>query len=173
MHLPTDNCKQMYRVLKMIFVNSWHFLCPPFRLCHTLNQKKKEKKFSQYWPSFQDADIAVASLTITYSRSEVIDFTVPYMHLGISILYKKPAAYQPNHFAFMAPLSSDVWLYSLCAYIVTSLLLWLLSMITPYERVGIAGKNTVVLPKQFTLHNSFWFTVSSLMQQVRNIQLKI
>lgn len=28
------------------------------------------------------ADLAVASLTVTYTRSEILDFTVPYMHLG-------------------------------------------------------------------------------------------
>lgn len=31
------------------------------------------------------ADLAVASLTVTYTRSEVLDFTVPYMHLGYLI----------------------------------------------------------------------------------------
>ncbi|GMS80447.1 hypothetical protein PENTCL1PPCAC_2621, partial [Pristionchus entomophagus] len=36
-----------------------------------------------------EADLAVASLTISYSRTAVIDFTVPYMHLGISILFRR------------------------------------------------------------------------------------
>ncbi|KHN73264.1 Glutamate receptor ionotropic, kainate 3 [Toxocara canis] len=63
-----------------------------------------------------DADLAVASLTISYSRSEVIDFTVPYMHLGISILFKKPEATDPSFFAFMSPLSVDVWISMLAAY---------------------------------------------------------
>ncbi|VDN26883.1 unnamed protein product [Gongylonema pulchrum] len=114
-----------------------------------------------------EADIAVTSLTISYSRSEVIDFTVPYMHLGISILYKKPAASEPNFFAFLAPLSSDVWYSTLAAYLLTSLSLWLLGLITPYERVGLVGKDAIIVPKQFNLSNSFWFIISSLMQQVR------
>ena len=34
------------------------------------------------------ADMAVASMTINYARETVIDFTKPFMNLGISILFK-------------------------------------------------------------------------------------
>lgn len=34
------------------------------------------------------ADLAVASMTINYARESVIDFTKPFMNLGIGILYK-------------------------------------------------------------------------------------
>ena len=33
---------------------------------------------------------AVASMTINYARESVIDFTKPFMNLGISILFKAP-----------------------------------------------------------------------------------
>jgi ionotropic kainate glutamate receptor 2 len=36
------------------------------------------------------ADLAVASMTINYARQTVIDFTKPFMNLGISILFKAP-----------------------------------------------------------------------------------
>ncbi|XP_014391532.1 PREDICTED: glutamate receptor ionotropic, kainate 1 [Myotis brandtii] len=36
------------------------------------------------------ADLAVAPLTITYVRETVIDFSKPFMTLGIGILYRKP-----------------------------------------------------------------------------------
>ena len=36
------------------------------------------------------ADLAVASMTINYARETVIDFTKPFMNLGISILFKAP-----------------------------------------------------------------------------------
>jgi len=39
----------------------------------------------------QKADLAVASLTINYLREQVIDFTKPFMNLGISILFKRPS----------------------------------------------------------------------------------
>ncbi|XP_067207077.1 glutamate receptor ionotropic, kainate 2-like [Linepithema humile] len=34
------------------------------------------------------ADLAVGSMTINYARESVIDFTKPFMNLGISILFK-------------------------------------------------------------------------------------
>lgn len=37
---------------------------------------------------FQRADLAVASMTINYARESVIDFTKPFMNLGIGILFK-------------------------------------------------------------------------------------
>lgn len=39
-------------------------------------------------PSLQKADLAVAGLTITAEREKVIDFSKPFMTLGISILYR-------------------------------------------------------------------------------------
>ena len=39
-------------------------------------------------PFYQKADLAVASMTINYDRESVIDFTKPFMNLGISILFK-------------------------------------------------------------------------------------
>lgn len=36
----------------------------------------------------QRADLAVGSMTINYARESVIDFTKPFMNLGISILFK-------------------------------------------------------------------------------------
>lgn len=38
--------------------------------------------------SFQKADLAVAGLTITAEREKVIDFSKPFMTLGISIMYR-------------------------------------------------------------------------------------
>jgi len=36
------------------------------------------------------ADMAVADMSITAMREEAVDFSVPFMHLGITALYKKP-----------------------------------------------------------------------------------
>ncbi len=42
----------------------------------------------------QKADLAVGSMTINYAREMVIDFTKPFMNLGISILFKVS---RPHH----------------------------------------------------------------------------
>jgi ionotropic kainate glutamate receptor 2 len=41
----------------------------------------------------QKADLAVGSMTINYARESVIDFTKPFMNLGISILFKVTRTY--------------------------------------------------------------------------------
>lgn len=44
------------------------------------------------WPKmcfvFQKADLAMASMTINYARESVVDFTKPFMNMGIGILFK-------------------------------------------------------------------------------------
>ena len=37
---------------------------------------------------FQKADLAIADLSITYEREKAVDFSNPFMTLGISILYR-------------------------------------------------------------------------------------
>lgn len=46
---------------------------------------------------------------------------------GISILYSKPEAEPPNFFAFMDPLSLEVWLYMATAYLIMTVALLILS----------------------------------------------
>ena len=77
------------------------------------------------------SDLAVAALTISFQREQVIDFTKPFLNLGISILYKRPAKKTPNLFSFLAPLSVEIWLYMLVAYLVISFMLFVLARFSP------------------------------------------
>lgn len=56
-----------------------------------------------------EADIAIASMTITSERERVIDFSKPFMSLGISIMIKKPVKQKPGFFSFLNPLSKEIW----------------------------------------------------------------
>lgn len=51
----------------------------------------------------------------------MVDFTVPFMQLGVSILYYKPKPPEKSLFAFLEPFSVDVWLYLLMALMIMSL----------------------------------------------------
>ncbi|XP_074644362.1 glutamate receptor ionotropic, kainate 2-like [Tubulanus polymorphus] len=115
----------------------------------------------------QKADLAVAPLTISYDREQVIDFTKPYMNLGITILGKKPAKPDPKLFSFLSPFSDGVWALMLFAYIVISLVTFVIGRFTPYEwqNPHPCDQNPDELENQFTFRNSFWFTIGSLMQQ--------
>ena len=75
----------------------------------------------------QKADLAIADLTITYEREQAVDFSMPFMNLGISILYKKPQKKPPDLFSFLSPLSLDVWIYTAMAYLGVSILLFILA----------------------------------------------
>ncbi|XP_073988845.1 kainate-type ionotropic glutamate receptor subunit 1D isoform X1 [Rhodnius prolixus] len=115
----------------------------------------------------QRADLAIADLTITYEREQAVDFTMPFMHLGISILYRKPIKQPPNLFSFLSPLSLDVWIYMATAYLGVSVLLFILARFTPYEwqNPHPCNPNPDHLENQFTLLNCMWFAIGSLMQQ--------
>lgn len=56
----------------------------------------------------QEADLAIAPLTITSERERVIDFSKPFMSLGISIMAKKQRQ-KPGIFSFLNPLSKEIW----------------------------------------------------------------
>lgn len=56
----------------------------------------------------QEADIAIAPMTITSERERVIDFSKPFMSLGISIMAKKQQ-HKSGMFSFLNPLSKEIW----------------------------------------------------------------
>ncbi|KAM6431660.1 glutamate receptor ionotropic, kainate 4 isoform 3-T5 [Liasis olivaceus] len=73
------------------------------------------------------ADLAVAGLTITAEREKVIDFSKPFMTLGISILYRVHLGRKPGYFSFLDPFSPGVWLFMLLAYLAVSCVLFLVA----------------------------------------------
>ena len=60
-------------------------------------------------------------------RENVIDFTKPFMNLGISILFKKSEVEPAELFSFMNPLALEIWLYILFAYVLVSLTIWIVA----------------------------------------------
>ncbi|XP_044737690.1 glutamate receptor ionotropic, kainate 2 isoform X2 [Chrysoperla carnea] len=119
------------------------------------------------------ADLAVGSMTINYARESVIDFTKPFMNLGISILFKVSKSAPSRLFSFMNPLAIDIWLYVLAAYIFVSMTMFVVSRFSPYEwdKNSNAAKD-IDFENQFSLPNSFWFTIGTLMQQGSDLNPK-
>uniref|UniRef100_A0A671XGY2 Glutamate receptor n=1 Tax=Sparus aurata TaxID=8175 RepID=A0A671XGY2_SPAAU len=113
------------------------------------------------------ADLAVAPLTITYMREKVVDFSKPFMSMGISILYRKPNTTNNGFFSFLNPMTPDIWVYILLAYLGVSCVLFVIARFSPYEWYDAHPCNpgSDVVENNFTLLNSFWFGVGSLMQQ--------
>ncbi|XP_048885028.1 glutamate receptor 1a isoform X2 [Brienomyrus brachyistius] len=140
------------------------------------------------------ADVAVAPLTITLVREEVIDFSKPFMSLGISIMIKKPTKSKPGVFSFLDPLAYEIWMCIVFAYIGVSVVLFLVSRFSPYEwhaedfeegqdqqqnqqnqasSSGQQGQNQTPQNQQqqqeqtneFGIFNSLWFSLGAFMQQ--------
>ncbi|XP_043385657.1 glutamate receptor 4 isoform X6 [Chelonia mydas] len=116
------------------------------------------------------AEIAVAPLTITLVREEVIDFSKPFMSLGISIMIKKPQKSKPGVFSFLDPLAYEIWMCIVFAYIGVSVVLFLVSRFSPYEwhteepEDGKEGPSDQP-PNEFGIFNSLWFSLGAFMQQ--------
>ncbi len=109
-------------------------------------------------------DIAVAGMTMTSEREEVVDFVAPYFdQSGISIIIRQPV--RPRSlFKFMEVLRVEVWMAILAALIVTALMLWFLDRFSPYS----ARNNKEAHPypcRIFTLKESFWFALTSFTPQ--------
>ncbi|KAF0287222.1 Glutamate receptor ionotropic, kainate 2 [Amphibalanus amphitrite] len=113
------------------------------------------------------ADLAISDLTITFEREAVVDFTMQFMNLGISILYRKPTREPPSLFSFLSPLSLRVWLYMAGATMGVSLLMFVLARFTPYEwePPHPCAPDQEQLQNNFNFLNCIWFCIGSLMQQ--------
>ncbi|CAH1268315.1 GRIA2 [Branchiostoma lanceolatum] len=115
------------------------------------------------------ADLAVAPLTINMAREEVIEFSKPYMSVGISIMIKKPQKSKPGVFSFLDPLAYEIWMCILFAYIGVSVVLFLVSRFSPYEwhTADSAGGASIEEEQinDFGIWNSLWFSLGAFMQQ--------
>lgn len=124
-------------------------------------------------------------MTINYARESVIHFTKPYMNLGIGILFKLPSTMPTRLFSFMSPLDVDIWLYVLAAYILVSLTMFIVARFSPnewrsphpcvvaeqhqphqqHQQQQPQHNDTQQMENQFSMANSFWFTIVTLMHQ--------
>ncbi|KAL5293227.1 GRIA2 family protein [Megaselia abdita] len=141
----------------------------------------------------READIAIAAMTITAERERVIDFSKPFMSLGISIMIKKPIKQTPGVFSFMNPLSQEIWVSVIFSYIGVSIVLFFVSRFSPYEwrliqytdnhhmstdqqqqqqmmqgvipPITTTQTTSTVSVNEFSILNSFWFALAAFMQQ--------
>ena len=74
-----------------------------------------------------EIDLVVADLTLNEERANVIDFSTPFMNLGIGIIFKQESERKTDYFSFLAPFSTTIWIYILSAYAGVSLLLYSIS----------------------------------------------
>ncbi|KAK2192982.1 hypothetical protein NP493_19g11001 [Ridgeia piscesae] len=117
-----------------------------------------------------EADLAIAPLTITSVRERVIDFSKPFMSLGISIMISKPTKETPGVFSFLFPLSYEIWMCVIFAYIGVSVVLFLVSRFSPFEWHIEDNTDGPTVTNNFTIFNSLWFSLGAFMQQGCDIE---
>ncbi|XP_023213431.1 glutamate receptor ionotropic, NMDA 1-like [Centruroides sculpturatus] len=98
------------------------------------NKNEETKKWNGIVKQLMDKkiDLALATLTISWKRQQVITFTAPYYDLGLAILMPKyNAKTNQNYFAFLSPFETTVWLTIAVSVIFTSLVLAVCVNLTP------------------------------------------
>lgn len=127
-----------------------------------------------------EADMIVAPFTANFKRAEVIDFTKPFLSLGISILYKVPTNHQPNIFSFLNPLSLEIWISILLSICGLTLGMYLCAQITPFEwnlnfscctahqphpaATYTSENSTVQLSNNYSFWNTLWYCMSTMLK---------
>uniref|UniRef100_H2ZDS0 Glutamate receptor n=1 Tax=Ciona savignyi TaxID=51511 RepID=H2ZDS0_CIOSA len=109
------------------------------------------------------ADFAIAAMTITPQREKVVDFTKRYMDYAVGILMKKPKAVT-NLFAFLNPFDNTVWYAIMAGLFIVSILLYVLNRVSAKQMPGPPYHD-------MSLHGTFWFVYSSLVQQGTDMNL--
>lgn len=73
----------------------------------------------------QEADLAVAPLTLTAVREQYVDMTTPFMQTGIGFILRKDLASEESTFSLLSPFSTDMWVGVLIAFLLTGLCIFL------------------------------------------------
>ena len=110
-----------------------------------------------------EADLAVADLTINTEREKVVDFSMPFLDLGISILFVSDHSNTINLFSFMTPLSPMVWGMMLVGGIAVSSVMFLIAKISPFETAELdtdEGESPFL-----SFRHCLWFSAASWVQQ--------
>ncbi|KAJ8268386.1 hypothetical protein COCON_G00135580 [Conger conger] len=105
---------------------------------------------------YKRADMAIGSLTINEERSEVVDFSVPFVETGISVMVSRSnGTVSPS--AFLEPYSPAVWvmMFVMCLTVV-AVTVFIFEFFSPvgYNRNLQSGKK--VGGSKFTIGKSIW-----------------
>ena len=120
------------------------------------------------------ADLAITDLTITAERESAVDFTMPFMNLGISILFEKPKKEDPELFSFMQPFSGGVWACLFACFFLVAFSLFSMGRLSPaeWDNPFPCIEEPEVLINQFSFKNAMWFSIGALLQQGSEIAPK-
>ncbi|XP_062142127.1 LOW QUALITY PROTEIN: glutamate receptor ionotropic, kainate 2 [Drosophila sulfurigaster albostrigata] len=134
-------------------------------------QYGKQDKITKQWNGIigeivnNDAHMGICDLTITQARRTAVDFTVPFMQLGVSILAYKSPPKENEWQAYLKPFGGEVWIWILISVFAMSFLKVIIARIAKaeWENPHPCNRDPDALENQWHLHNTFWLTVASIM----------
>lgn len=98
-------------------------------------------------------DAVVGDVTITASRADYVDFTMPYAVSGVSILVPMKDVRSTSAWIFLKPLKKDLWIASALFFVFTAVVIWFLEHRINEEFRG---------PPSHQFGTVFYFTFSTL-----------
>ncbi|XP_030746456.1 glutamate receptor ionotropic, kainate 2-like [Sitophilus oryzae] len=114
------------------------------------------------------ADLGICDFTITPQRRAVIDFSMPFMTLGIGILHKESSSGEvDNMYAFMRPISWTVWFYIWTLNLLISIAMFFVARLAPreWENPKPWDEESRELENIWTIKNFLWLTLGSITTQ--------
>ncbi|KAL1416535.1 hypothetical protein MTO96_027898 [Rhipicephalus appendiculatus] len=133
----------------------------------------------------READLAIGDITITRERLEYVDFTTPFLQNDLGVLYRNVDRDFHDRPAFLRPWTGELWLCTATAALASSLALAFASRLSAAEWVPAtssrsaatarrsascsayrkAPRRVQTLRNRFTVVDSLWFILGSLLQQ--------
>ena len=96
--------------------------------------------------------MCIAPISINADREGVVDFTKPFKSRGITAIIKTPET-SSSYLQFLSPLDGSVWLCVLLAFVVVSIILFLLEKNSQPCSPDVPRLN---------LYESTWFVFAAL-----------
>lgn len=101
----------------------------------------------------QNYDAVVGDTTILANRSWFVDFTLPYTDSGVSMVVSIKDNKEKHAWAFLTPLTWDLWVTSACFFVFIGFVIWVLE-----HRINEDFRG----PLEHQVGTSFWFSFSTM-----------
>eukprot|EP00058_Branchiostoma_floridae_P007221 XP_002592709.1 hypothetical protein BRAFLDRAFT_67149 [Branchiostoma floridae] len=129
------------------------------------------------------ADVAAASFTISYEREQDIDFTKPYIDIGLTFVLSNQIEKEDRPFKFLDVFEPNLWLFILLSTLAVSFFISLVNKLSPsgYHGHFVQEEEPELLEEEedpeeiqekkeemigmMSLGNALFFAVASLLQQ--------
>lgn len=108
------------------------------------------------------ADLSVAPLVITEVREKVIDFSKPFMDVGISIMMRKPERQKSEILSFISSHATEIGLFTIISYLLVRVFLYLLSR-SSFYLCRFESKKAGVQQNQLSLQDTLFLSLSVLL----------